>query len=306
MQKLVYKNPDGEEIDFTSGDFGVTKWKGFDKVDMEVQSQQVPFHDGSVFLDALLSERELSVTVAVNDGGDLEKRYRLKRELIHCLNPKLGEGELIYTNDYTSKMIVCVPDIPEFDNKNMNNSGTMKAMCSFTANTPYWEDVEENTITFSLYDNITVNNDGDIPCPVKIELTGQNIQNPLLRNITTQKEVALSGNYTGTVSYNFGFGKKEIKYGSLIQEVNILHGISLFNPSIAEGNGIIVVSGVTTYYSNDGYNYNVIDNLVETGNYDVSLLSVYYSSHYSCFFGTKLSGGVYKSNDGKKWEKNFR
>ena len=79
MQKLIYRNPNGEEIDFTSGDFGVTKWSGFSKVDMDVQSQQVPFHDGSVFLDALLGERELSVTVAVNDDNNLEKRYRLKR-----------------------------------------------------------------------------------------------------------------------------------------------------------------------------------------------------------------------------------
>ena len=78
MQKLVFKNPNGEEIDFTSGDFGVTRWEGFSHTDMDVQSQQVPFHDGSVFLDALLAERELSITVAVNDDGDLEKRYRLK------------------------------------------------------------------------------------------------------------------------------------------------------------------------------------------------------------------------------------
>lgn len=307
MQKLIYRNPNGEEIDFTSGDFGVTKWSGFSKVDMDVQSQQVPFHDGSVFLDALLGERELSVTVAVNDDNNLEKRYRLKRELIHCLNPKLGEGELIYTNDYTSKKIVCVPDIPEFDNKNMNDSGTMKAMCSFTASNPYWEDVEETIVPFSLYDNINMNNEGDVPCPLSVELYGDGLLNPRLRNITTQKEVSLSGNYTGAISYNFQYGKKEIKFGALTQEVKVLakysDNYSSYNPSIAEGNGVIVISGRTSYYSYDGYNYNVIHNLAGAGSYDVSLASVYYSTQHSCFFATKITDGVYSSQDGKTWQK---
>lgn len=304
MQKLVFRNPNGEEIDFTSGDFGVTRWEGFSHVDMDVQSQQVPFNDGSVFLDALLAERELSITVAVNDGGDLEKRYRLKRELIHCLNPKLGEGELIYTNDYTSKKIVCVPAIPEFENKNINDRGTLKASCSFTASSPYWEDVEETVVPFSLYDNINMNNKGDVPCSLSVELYGDGLLNPTLRNITTQKEVSLSGNYTGAISYNFQYGKKEIKFGALTQEVNLLSNYSLgYPPSIAEGNGVIVISGLTSYFSHDGYNYYVIHNLAGAGSYDVSLASVYYSPQHSCFFATKeTDGGIYKSKDGDLWE----
>lgn len=305
MQKLVFRNPNGEEIDFTSGDFGVTKWEGFSHVDMDVQSQQVPFNDGSVFLDALLGERDLSITVAINDDGDLEKRYRLKRELIHCLNPKLGEGELIYTNDYTSKKIVCVPAIPEFGTKNINDSGSLKGQISFTASSPYWEDVEETIVPFSLFDNISVNNNGDVPCEPKIELYGDNIKKPILRNITTQKEVSLSGNYTGAISYNFQFGKKEIKFGALAQKVKNLEPYNMaYYPSIAEGNGVIVISGITSYFSHDGYNYNVIHNLTESGNYDVSLAYVHYSTNFSCFFATKGSdGGIYKSTDGNIWEK---
>ena len=187
MQKLVFRNPNGEEIDFTGGDFGVTKWEGFSHVDMDVQSQQVPFNDGSVFLDALLSERELNVTVAINDDGDLEKRYRLKRELIHCLNPKLGEGELIYTNDYTSKKIVCVPAIPEFENKNINDRGTLKASCTFTASSPYWEDVEETEVYFDAMNQVTVKNKGDVPCNIKADIIGINAKNPRLKNVTTKQ-----------------------------------------------------------------------------------------------------------------------
>lgn len=307
MQKLVFRNPNGEEIDFTGGDFGVTKWEGFSHVDMDVQSQQVPFNDGSVFLDALLSERELNVTVAINDDGDLEKRYRLKRELIHCLNPKLGEGELIYTNDYTSKKIVCVPAIPEFENKNINDRGSQKASCTFNASNPYWEDVEETSIAFSLSDNININNTGDFPCPLKIELYGNEVKNPVLKNITTRKKVALTGEYTGAISYNFNTGKKSIILGALTQELKVLDRYSgdytTYYPSIAEGNGIIVISGMTSYYSYDGYNYNIIENLATNGEYDVSLANVYYSPNHNCFFATKVTDGVYSSQDGKTWQK---
>lgn len=305
MQKLIYRNPNGEEIDFTSGDFGVTKWSGFSKVDMDVQSQQVPFHDGSVFLDALLGERELSITVAVNDDNNLEKRYRLKRELIHCLNPKLGEGELIYTNDFISKKIVCVPDIPEFDNKNMNDSGTMKAMCSFTASNPYWEDVEETYIPFSLYDNIKIENNGDVPCSLKINLFGNKLKNPKIRNILEKKEVSVSGEYTGTIMYNFLSGKKSVSFGKLVSENTSLKSISLGQRiNVAEGNGIAVISGVTAMNSTDGYNWESINNIASTdGDYDVSLWSVFFSENFGCFFGTKGANtdGIYKSYDGKNW-----
>ena len=78
MQKLVWINGNDEEINLTSGDYGITNLEGFSNTDLNIQSQQVPMQDGSVFLDALLSERQLSVNLAINDGNDLEKRYRLK------------------------------------------------------------------------------------------------------------------------------------------------------------------------------------------------------------------------------------
>ena len=103
MQKLIWTNSDGDSIDLTSGNYGITNWEGFSNTPLNIQSQQVPFQDGGVFIDALLEQRELSVTLAMQDNGNLEDRYRMRRELIHALNPKLGEGYLIYKNDFTQK-----------------------------------------------------------------------------------------------------------------------------------------------------------------------------------------------------------
>ena len=74
MQKLVFRNADGTEIDLTSGAFGITEWEGFSSVDLNLQTQQVPFYDGSVYLDGLLGEREISVTLAMQDNNNLRHR----------------------------------------------------------------------------------------------------------------------------------------------------------------------------------------------------------------------------------------
>ena len=90
MQKLVWQNSIGDSVDLTSGNYGITEWEGFSNAPLNIQSQQVPFQDGAVFLDALMEQRELSVILKMQDNGNLENRYRMRRELIHILNPKLG------------------------------------------------------------------------------------------------------------------------------------------------------------------------------------------------------------------------
>lgn len=298
MQRLIFRNPDGEEIDFTSGDFGVTKWKGFSKVDMDVQSQQVPFHDGSVFLDALLGERELSVTVAVNDDNNLEKRYRLKREMIHCLNPKLGEGELIYTNDYTSKKIVCVPDIPEFGDKNMNDSGTMKAMCSFTASDPYWEDVEATVVSFNADDYVEVENHGDVPCNIQGEIFPSPMNNLVLNNFTTNKKIEINGSFKA-ISIDTNIGKKSV-VETIDKFSNVSNNYSVNN--IVFGKNVFIMLGDSdTFYSLSGLDYFPI-NVEENIN---RLYSACYSDDLGYFIGLSKSmytSSIYKSVDGINWK----
>ena len=293
MQKLVFRNPNGEEIDFTSGDFGVTRWEGFSHTDMEVQSQQVPFHDGSVFLDALLAERELSITVAVNDNGDLEKRYRLKRELIHCLNPKLGEGELIYTNDYTSKKIVCVPAIPEFENKNMNDRGTLKASCSFTASSPYWEDVEETEVYFDAMNQVTVENKGDVPCNIKADIIGINAKNPRLKNVTTKQNIKFNGTIENSLSINTNFWNKKVESEKL--DYNLLLGGSF--KGIVCNDELTVIVGNFILASKDGEEW-----IQKYSGISEVLNGICWSNALKLFVAVGNNGSIVTSNDGSQWE----
>ena len=86
MQKLVFTNGGGQSIDLTSGNFGITNWEGLSGVGLNIQTQQVPFQDGGVFLDALMEQREISVTVAIQDNNDLSARYERKRQLISAFS----------------------------------------------------------------------------------------------------------------------------------------------------------------------------------------------------------------------------
>lgn len=211
MQKLVFINGNGTQIDLTAGNFGITNWAGLSNTGLNIQSQQVPFQDGGVFLDALIEQRELSVTLAMQDNNNLEERYRMRRELIHILNPKLGEGYLIYTNDFISKRIKCVAQIPLFETHNSNDSGTPKASLAWTACEPYWEDLEETIQVINSNERKIVVNNGDIPCQINGEIVPvPSVKDIVLKSLTNEKEIGVSGTVENIINISTETGKKQV------------------------------------------------------------------------------------------------
>lgn len=212
MQKLVWQNSRGDTVDLTAAPYGITEWVGFSNVGLNIQSQQVPFQDGAVFLDALMEQRELEVTLAIQDNNNLETRYQLRRELIHILNPKLGEGYLIYTNDFISKRIKCVPQIPIFETHNSNDSGTPKASLSWTACEPYWEDLQETEISIPPGQEYKIENEGDVDTEINCDLLlyGSVTTNPLIKNNSTNKKIELDGDFSNDIEINTKKGEKSV------------------------------------------------------------------------------------------------
>lgn len=237
MQRLVFINGLGSEVDLTSGNFGITNWEGFANTGLNVQMQQVPFEDGGVMLDALLESRELSVTVAIQDNNDLELRYELKRRLISALNPKLGEGTLIYTNDYLSKQIKAVPQIPIFENKNSNDAGTLKASVSFTCPSPYWEDVDETQISFNNYKQPVIQNNGDVEIGMEIELIIESATNLKFENKSTGKSIKINGAIDKPIYINTKVGQKQVSEENF--GTTVVNYISLVSCLLEETNRIV-------------------------------------------------------------------
>lgn len=258
MQKLIWQNSIGDEINLTSEPYGITNWEGFSNAPINIQSQQVPFQDGGVFLDALIEQRELSVTLKMQDNNNLEKRYKMRRELIHALNPKLGEGYLIYINNFISKRIKCIAQIPLFPTHNSNNPGTPSASLSWTACEPYWEDLEETSFTIKSNERVNINYEGDVEVKPTITFWG-NATNPKIKNIDNETQLSMNGQisdfsadlsfgrktfnkeklYFSTLGNNSGFlevGSNQILYG---QSVNTTKDLVNFNISLNPGNSII-------------------------------------------------------------------
>jgi photosystem II stability/assembly factor-like uncharacterized protein len=295
MQKLVWQNSNGDVIDLTSGNYNITNWEGFSNADLNIQSQQVPFQDGGVFLDALIEQRELSVTLAMNDNGNLEERYRMRRELIHALNPKLGEGYLIYTNDFISKRIKCVAQIPLFETHNSNDSGTPKASLAWTACEPYWEDVEEKKAYFGNNKRIIINNSGDVPCNMVLDLMTNNTTNPSIKNIETNKTIKLEGIFNKYIKINTEIGNKQV----LEEEDNLkIKDFEIYLNSIADNGNITVIVGGNGIIltSSNGINWNIIKS-----NIVYNLYKVIYVNELEKFVCVGGNGIILTSSNGINW-----
>lgn len=320
MQKLKFINAKGIEIDLTDGDYGITEWNGFSNVDLNLQTQQVPFNDGSVYLDGLLAEREISVTLAIRDNNDLKKRYRLRRELISVLNPKLGEGTLIYTNNYISKQIKAVPQVPTFETHNSNDSGTPKAGLAWTCPSPYWEDLEETEITLSPMQSVEINYEGDIETQPTVQFLGS-ADDVTVRNIDNKTKLSFDGNVADAVA-DLGFGKKtfnkeelgfsvqgmqyfdfaenedkQLLYGFVINETEDFENFDTVVSTAEDinagsfGNGWFVYGGTSLKKSQDGKNWINITSK-PTGSVDI----IYYDKETSSFF-MYIGGYVYQTYD---------
>ena len=296
MQKLVFKNGSGNEIDLTSGNFGIVNWEGLSNTSLNIQTQQVPFEDGGVFLDALMEQREIAVTVAIYDGNNLELRYQKKRELISALNPKLGEGVLIYTNDYLSRQIHAVPQIPIFENKNSNDAGTLKASVAFSCPNPYWEDLEETEIILKPNLPVSISNNGDVPAQMEIEIYTNNAQYPAIERMSDNQKIMYNGILSKSLYINTSVGNKQAYTEDIdFETINLSANIKDLCYSSKLGLFIGVASGIL-YYSYGGIDWKTNVSTEFNG-----LNGICYSEERSLFVAVGNSGEIITSPDGKNW-----
>ena len=303
MQKLVFINGAGKQIDLTSGNFGITKWEGLSNTGLNIQTQQVPFEDGGVFLDALMEEREIELTVAIQDNNNLELRYQKKRELISALNPKVGEGTLIYTNDYLSRQIKAVPQIPIFENKNSNDAGTLKASVVFSCPSSYWEDVEENVVVFNNTKQPIINNEGDVPTQIKIDFLTTNVKNPTITRLEDNKKIKYSGELYDNLLIDTNTGNKS----AILEKIEFFtqHIGGPINDILYEENRnllFIVSDKGLIYVSKEFEDWQIAQRVI-----NADLFSIIYCDELGLFVAVGgddfTTGSIITSTDGFHWVK---
>lgn len=309
MQKLIWENAKGERLDLTSDPYGITEWEGFSGIDLNVQTQKVPFQDGSVFIDALYEDRTIAVTLAIYDGNNLETRYRLRRALISALNPKAGEGYLIYKNDYIEKRIKAIANNPIFETHNSDMVGTPKASLSWTCCDPYWEDLEETTIKFMGTMRNQIEYDGDVETGVNLEYIGYSASLDI-ENVNENKEIKLQGIGTNRkIDISTLAGKKTIfatdlnksmKYvGFYTEDYCVCNGF-LFSPYY-DWNGVLQL----LYFDENNIKRNTIVPAGVLGNFLHFELVTYCESTGEYYIYNSYTNKIYSSPDLETWTENL-
>lgn len=227
-----------------SSSFMLSHIDGLGGVPADIKSTKSPYQDGSSYVDVQLTERSISITGVIM-AYSIEDMYEKRRLLARVLNPKLGQGRLIYTNDYRSYAINAISDeSPVIDERIANYQ---KFTVSFICNDPYFQDVETATkalrsevggMTFPLrlptrfalasYRGTFVNT-GDVETPVEIRYKGP-ATNPIVTSETTGEYIKVNCTLlpTDTLVITTEFGNKRVEILNADgTRTNVFHWIDL-------------------------------------------------------------------------------
>ncbi|MCS5500870.1 phage tail family protein [Lysinibacillus sp. A4] len=204
METVTYTNRFGESVTFGGPPFYLQNIEGLGDVSANLQTQKVPYEDGSTLIDVLLDERSIDITFlivnAIDEGG-YETVSRRRTEVARIVNPKLGPGTLRYENDYlVREILVVASSVPAFPDGDGRAKTLQKSMINFVAPDPYWRSlkIDEEPAFQPLFqfpfsgpfqmgmqrDRRIINNDGDVAAPLYIEFFGP-ADNPKIENVTT-------------------------------------------------------------------------------------------------------------------------
>lgn len=197
MEKITYTNSLGNTLTFDyKGEYILTDFTGMSAAEIVPATTQGYKQHGQTLNDVTLGIRVITLNILI--WGD---RYAKKRELDRLFNPLFGEGTLVYSNDYQSKMIKCIPTItPQITSR----EGKLHIVeVELTAHNPFFYDVAESAMKMDDYtggltfpiaspsfhfaekgDLSRITNTGDYLTPVRAEFRGDAI-NPCLTLETT-------------------------------------------------------------------------------------------------------------------------
>lgn len=245
MQRATFVNTRGESVVFgTFGPFVLKKIEGTGAPPLDIKSTKSPYQDGSSFVSAQFTDRDISIVGFIKSKRQQEM-YELRRELVRILNPKLGPGKLVYSNDARSYAITAIAEeSPVFNERHVANQ---MFSVNFVANDPYWRDenqtvkglrYESGGMTFPLrlptqfafaaYRGIFTNT-GDEATPVEIRYQGP-ATNPIVESETTGEYIKVNYELTeqDTLIINTASGNKRVEVlnedGS---RTNVFHWIDL-------------------------------------------------------------------------------
>lgn len=204
MERVTFINSRGRSIVLSNQrPFILESVDGKGDVEADVQMQSAPYQHGSGYIDTRLNPRPLTLRVAIL-GDNPAEVAKLRQELTSVFNPTLGEGLIIYENDFVKREITgALESIPKFPTGRGSKLLRMqRALIHIVCPNPYWQDVNPTNIkledyvanfsfpfsfpvTFSIRgDSRTIVNSGHAPTPIKVTFRGDSVNPKITKNNT--------------------------------------------------------------------------------------------------------------------------
>jgi hypothetical protein len=246
-------------FDEGGGYFGIVSLEGLGAPELNIQSQKSPYQDGSVPIDRIYAARDITLQGKILAGQNHTVRYNQTRLLSAILNPKLGPGSLVYTNNYGSYYISALPEGPALKNKNAND-GNQDFQVVFHCEYPFFQDVADTTVSLnSLLAHVLVTITGDYVSPITAIVTGSGSYPMVGEDISGKYIKYNKAMSTGSLAITTSYGNKKalLTVGSTTTNViNDISNDSDFILCLNPGINYLYVSGVGSYVATITYRQN--------------------------------------------------
>lgn len=203
MESFKFINSIGKSItlDYTS-DYIIESYDGLTASEIIPVTTRGYRQDGYTRVNTNLGSRYISINFYVY-ADSMAAFYEKRRNLASVFNPLLGEGTLIYTNDYTSKSIKGVVSVPPTPIEKMGSLQSFNV--EITCDNPLWFDNEESAVKMGDFigglsyplqfegngekfaqkgDIAKIKIIGDVPSPIRAEFKNESV-NPVLTLVNT-------------------------------------------------------------------------------------------------------------------------
>ncbi|MBU5214557.1 phage distal tail protein [Heyndrickxia oleronia] len=203
-EKLIFTNSRGQSISFgNAAPFILLNHDGTGGVQADIQRQKSPYQDGVSYIDTVMQERPINFQLVIMASNQNEL-FSLRSQLVSVMNPKLGEGKLVYQRGEMKHEIKAAVELaPVFPNGEENRGATFQvALVSLLCPSPFWEEINPEIVKLEDFvanfrfkfhfpvrfsvrgDSRVLINKGDVPTPIQVMFRGESL-NPKITNITT-------------------------------------------------------------------------------------------------------------------------
>lgn len=204
MRRLTYENSRGDKIVFYLSPFLIESLEGIDGTEVDIQTQQSPYQDGSSYIDTMLQPRFIDLEGSIMNTDFVEIR-KYRREISRACNPKLGLGLITLELDGDIKQIEGVVEDITFPER--GQAPWQDFMLTWKCPNPYWKSpkvTEEPAFEPKFHfpfagpfvmgvqrTDRVINNDGDAPMPIQVDFYGP-AESPMIANETTGEFIRIN------------------------------------------------------------------------------------------------------------------